>query len=286
MWALETEKLSYTHSKNTPFAKQALSEITFKIPSGQFAAIIGATGSGKTTLVQHFNGLIPPQQGTLRVLGIDCSNKKQRLKLWRQVGLVFQYPEQQIFEDTVYNEMSFGLKNLELSPKDIDKRVHESLEYVGLSPTVLQESPLGLSGGLKRRIAIASVLAMQPKILILDEPTAGLEPMAKRAFLNTIKELQAEEKLTVIMITHSMEEAATFADQLVVLNKGKIALEGSPEVIYSRADELTTIGLTVPVEVQVLLRLKERGIPVRTNVLTPEKAVQEIIRKAWRLPSL
>ncbi|MEG6616926.1 energy-coupling factor transporter ATPase [Peptococcaceae bacterium 1198_IL3148] len=272
------EKLSYTHSQGTPFAKRALDDISIAIPAGQFLCIIGTTGSGKTTLVQHFNGLLAPQQGKLQILGVDCGNKKQRLQLWRQVGLVFQYPEHQLFEDTVYNEIAYGLKNLALPHQQIDQRVHRSLDYVGLPPAILEESPLSLSGGLKRRVAIASVLAMQPKILILDEPTAGLEPAAKRTFFNNIKQLQRATQGTIIMITHSMEDAATVADRLVVLDRGKIVMEGTPETVYSRIDELTAIGLTAPVEVQVLKHLKAKGIPVRTNILTPEKAVQEIVK--------
>ncbi|WP_031517160.1 energy-coupling factor transporter ATPase [Desulfofalx alkaliphila] len=278
MWAIELHKVSYTHNASTPFETKALVDISLKIAQGQTVGIIGPTGSGKSTLIQHFNGLLAPQQGTVKVLGLDAADKKIRKQLWRKVGLVFQYPEQQLFEESVYKDIAFGPKNLGLPDSEIEKRVYESIDIVGIDKGLLDMPPLTLSGGMRRRVAIAGVMSMQPQILVLDEPTAGMDPQFKRQFLHTLKKLTAQRNITIIIVTHSMEEAAEITEQLIVLNKGKIEMQGSPREVFKQADRLIEMGLTVPFEVNVMLKLQQRGLDVPNDVLGIDEAVNEILK--------
>ncbi|MBO8136854.1 MAG: energy-coupling factor transporter ATPase [Desulfotomaculum sp.] len=278
MWAVEVKSLSYIHSMGTPFAKQALKDVSLNIAQGQIVGIIGPTGSGKSTLVQHFNGLLAPQKGSVNVLGRSTADKAVRMNLWKEVGLVFQYPEQQLFEETVYDDIAFGPKNLGLNEIEVKKRVIKALDDIGLPEEILSRSPQSLSGGMKRRVAIAGILAMQPKILVLDEPTAGLDPAAKSRFLNLIRKLQQSTGITVILVTHSIDDAAELAHWLVVMDRGRIALQGKPKDIFKQPERLIQIGLNVPVEIEVTRKLFEMGIPVRTDVLGLNEAVEEIAR--------
>ncbi|MGG1443107.1 energy-coupling factor transporter ATPase [Brevibacillus laterosporus] len=254
------ENVTYLYGKGTPFEKEALSHISFTIPSGSFVGIIGQTGSGKSTLIQHLNGLIKPSEGTVRVgeMVVTPTTKKTR-NLRRQVGLVFQYPEHQLFEETVLKDVMYGPLNYELPEQMAYQRAKESLEIVGLSfDEVKDRSPFHLSGGQMRRVAIAGVLAMQPKVLVLDEPTAGLDPAGRKAILEGIFQIHREQKLTTLLVTHSMEEAARYADYLLVLAKGKIAMEGTPADIFKEQAALQELALDVPETVSFLHRLNEK----------------------------
>ncbi|PPA81379.1 energy-coupling factor transporter ATPase [Brevibacillus laterosporus] len=254
------ENVTYLYGKGTPFEKEALSHISFTIPSGSFVGIIGQTGSGKSTLIQHLNGLIKPSEGTVRIgeMVVTPTTKKTR-NLRRQVGLVFQYPEHQLFEETVLKDVMYGPLNYELPEQMAYQRAKESLEIVGLSfDEVKDRSPFHLSGGQMRRVAIAGVLAMQPKVLVLDEPTAGLDPAGRKAILEGIFQIHREQKLTTLLVTHSMEEAARYADYLLVLAKGKIAMEGTPADIFKEQAALQELALDVPETVSFLHRLNEK----------------------------
>lgn len=276
---IESVGLCFTYHRETPLAKKALENISLHIEEGEFVSVIGATGSGKSTLIQHFNGLLAPQQGSLKVLGQDCHNATVRTKLWRQVGLVFQYPDHQLFEETVYREIAYGLNNLGVPSEKINALVLDAINIVGLDEALLDFCPLALSGGQKRKVALASILAMQPKVLILDEPTAGIEPVAKEKLLHNLKDIQ-QTGTTIMMITHSLEEAAR-ADRLLVLHQGKLVLDDVPQQIFAQKDLLESLGLAVPTEVEVLHRLNQLGIPVPVNVVGVPQAVEQII-KAYR----
>ncbi|MTI80767.1 MAG: energy-coupling factor transporter ATPase [Firmicutes bacterium] len=278
MWAVEVENLFYTHAPGTPYEHTALKGVSLKVGRGRIAAIIGPTGSGKSTLIQHFNGLLAPQRGSVKIFGKSASDKAVRKSLWKSVGLVFQYPEKQLFEETVYDDIAFGPKNLGLNKQQIQGRVIKALDFTNLSQEILTRSPHVLSGGMKRRTAIAGILAMKPEILVLDEPTAGMDPDTKKSFLANIKKLQQSNTITIIMVTHSMEDAALIADELLVINKGEIILNGTPREIFTQAEQLTNIGLDVPVEVALMIKLQRRGIPVSTSVLGVNEAVAEICR--------
>lgn len=277
MPVIESVDLCYTYHQGTPLAKKALEHISLRIEAGEFISIIGATGSGKSTLIQHFNGLLTPQGGTLKVLGQDCHQAQVRRELWRQVGLVFQYPDHQLFEETVYQEIAYGLHNLGIPSQEIKPRILAAISQVGLNERLLNCTPMALSGGQKRKVALASMLAMQPKILILDEPTAGIEPVAKEHLLHQLREMQRQTQTTVLMISHSLEEAA-IADRLLVLHQGKLVLDGFPQQIFAQGDLLESLGLAVPVEVEVLHRLHQLGIPVSVGVVGLQQAVEQIIK--------
>lgn len=277
MWAIELNNVSYTYNAGTPLAQTALANISVNIAVGSFTSIIGATGSGKSTLIQLFNGILTPNKGTIKVLGKAITDKKARSQLWRQVGLVFQYPEQQLFEATVYDELAFGLQNLGLNEQEIKARIKTTLKQLALPEQILTKSPFSLSGGIKRRVAIASILAMQPKILVLDEPTAGLEPSFKKKLFAEIKALQKKNNLTVILVTHNMEDAARLSDQVIVLNKGELYCQGTPREVFGRED-LIKINLSLPIEVEIMQKLKKRGLPVRTDVCGLDEAANEITK--------
>lgn len=255
----------------------SLDSISLDIEKGVFLAIIGPTGSGKSTLVRHFNGLLTPDGGRLRVCGIDTSDKKGRRELWRRVGLVFQQPEQQLFEETVFDDVAFGPRNMGFDEAEVKKRVDEALRLVGLDPLEAGGmSPFRLSGGMRRKAAIAGVLALKPQVLILDEPTSGLDPRGRRQLMDHVDEFRRKEGATIILVTHDMEEVALMAEQVAVLDRGRLVMEGSPREIFNRAAELTALGLDVPAPARLMHKLRSLGKPVRTDVLTAAEAEDEI----------
>lgn len=274
---IKTENLTYTYSVGTPFEKVAVDNVSLEIEEGELVGIIGHTGSGKSTLIQHFNGLVKPTLGKIFIDGQDIWDKGCKLRDIRfKVGLVFQYPEYQIFEETVYKDIAFGPKNMGLDDAEIERRINEISELVGLKKENLQKSPFELSGGQKRRVAIAGVMAMEPKVLILDEPTAGLDPKGRDIILGQIKEYHQQTKSTVLLVSHSMEDVAKFASKILVMNKAKIFCYDTPPAVFKRADELTEIGLSVPQITRVFSRLKQMGIDIRTDVYTTDFAVKTI----------
>ncbi|MGN0586555.1 MAG: energy-coupling factor transporter ATPase [Oscillospiraceae bacterium] len=277
MSIIKTENLTYTYSIGTPFEKTAVDNINIDIEEGELVGIIGHTGSGKSTFIQHLNGLVKPTSGKVYIDGQDIWSKDVNIRDIRfKVGLVFQYPEYQIFEETVYKDIAFGPKNMGLDEQEIDRRVNEISELIGISKSSLQKSPFELSGGQKRRVAIAGVMAMQPKVLILDEPTAGLDPKGRDVILNQIKEYHRQTKSTVLLVSHSMEDVARFASKILVMNKAQIFCYDTPPNVFKRADELTSIGLSVPQITRVFCRLKQMGADIRTDVYTTEFAVKTI----------
>lgn len=277
MSIIKTENLTYTYSIGTPFEKTAVDNINLEIDEGELVGIIGHTGSGKSTFIQHLNGLVKPTSGKVYIDGQDIWSKDVSIRDVRfKVGLVFQYPEYQIFEETVYKDIAFGPKNMGLDEQEIDRRVNEIAELIGIKKSSLQKSPFELSGGQKRRVAIAGVMAMQPKVLILDEPTAGLDPKGRDVILNQIKEYHRQTKSTVLLVSHSMEDVAKFASRILVMNKAQIFCYDTPPNVFKRADELTAIGLSVPQITRVFCRLKQLGVDIRTDVYTTEFAVKTI----------
>ena len=278
MAVIETKNLNYVYSVGTPFVKAALNDVNISIEQGDFVAIIGHTGSGKSTLVQHFNGLVKPTSGQILVDGEDIwANPKDIKKLRFKVGLVFQYPEYQLFDETVEKDIAFGPKNMGLSDDEIKSRVKYAAEIVGLSDKLLSKSPFDLSGGEKRRAALAGVLAMNPKVLILDEPTAGLDPIGRDSILDRIKQYRKESGSTILLVSHSMEDVAKVADKVLVMNESRVAMYGTVDEVYSRCDELQAIGLNVPYITRVFMGLKARGIDVPNNIYTVEKAKQVLV---------
>ena len=275
------EKLNFLYSVGTPFESAAIKDIDFTAEKGDVIGIIGHTGSGKSTLIQHFNGLLEPTDGKIIIDGNDIWTKENRKKIRNvrfAVGLCFQYPEYQIFEDTVFNEIAFGPRQMELDKEEIKKRVYESMKFLGLKKELESVSPFDLSGGQKRRVAIASIIAMQPEVLILDEPCAGLDPHGRDTILKLIKEYQRQQGNTVIFVSHSMEDVAKIANRVLVLNKGRIQYYGSVNEVYSHSAELKEIGLNVPEITEVFLKLKEKGIDCKTEIFTVEQAVAEFNR--------
>ena len=269
---IQTENLTHVYSEGTPFENVAIHEVNFKLERGEFLGIIGHTGSGKSTFIQHLNGLIKPSSGKVLVDGRDINETKEILRAVRfRVGLVFQYPEYQLFEDTVYKDIAFGPKNMKLSENEIRERVHEAASFVGVPEELLEKSPFELSGGQKRRAAIAGVVAMRPDVLILDEPTAGLDPRGSDSIIANIRHYHEAVNSTVIMVTHSMEEIARNVDRIVVFSGGKIAMEGTPKQIFSHSGELSEMGLSIPDVTKIALRLQELGVPVPPDVFTVEQ---------------
>ena len=275
------EKLNFLYSVGTPFESAAIKDIDFTAEKGDIIGIIGHTGSGKSTLIQHFNGLLEPTDGKIFIEGNDIWTKENRKKIRNlrfAVGLCFQYPEYQIFEDNVFNEIAFGPKQMELDKEEIKKRVYESMEFLGLKRELESVSPFDLSGGQKRRVAIASIIAMRPEVLILDEPCAGLDPNGRDTILKLIKEYQRKQGNTVIFVSHSMEDVAKIANRVLVLNKGKVQYFGTVNEVYSHSAELKEIGLNVPEITEVFLKLKDMGIDCKTDIFTVEQAVAEFNR--------
>jgi len=276
---MKITNLNYIYNPNTPFEKKALDNISLEITKGEFIGLIGHTGSGKSTLVQHLNGLIKPSSGDVIIEGVNITDKDANLKEIRQkVGLVFQYPEHQLFEETVYRDIAFGPKNLGLEDDKIHSRVKEAMELVGLDFEELKgRSPFELSGGQKRRVAIAGVIAMKPKILILDEPTAGLDPRGRDDILNEIQKLYEKEDMTIILVSHSMEDVAKLVNRIVVMHRGKIAMDGKTREIFASADELKQLGLGIPQITEFMKTYKKSGKDVNETILTVAEAKEEIL---------
>jgi len=285
MAILECENLTHLYSVGTPFETSAVKGVDFSCKKGEIIGVIGHTGSGKSTLIQHLNGLLEPDSGTVKLKGDDIWSKENRKNIRNvrfAVGLCFQYPEYQIFEETVFKEIAFGPKQMELDDDEIAKRVHESMEYVGLSSEFEKKSPFDLSGGQKRRVAIASIIAMKPDVLILDEPCAGLDPKGRDRILDLITSYQKNEGNTVIFVSHSMEDIAKLADRVLVMNNGEVAMFGTVSEVYSRASELKEMGLNVPEITEVFLKLKAMGIDCKTDIYTLEQAKEEYFRLTQR----
>lgn len=275
---LEVRNLDYIYSAGTPFEHKALDNVSFALEPGEFVGIIGHTGSGKSTLMQQMNGLLKPTSGQVLLDGVDIwSDKKLTRQARFRVGLVFQYPEYQLFEETVYRDIAFGPKNMGLEEKEVDRRVREAAGFVGMTEAQLEVSPFDLSGGQKRRVAIAGVIAMEPEVLILDEPTAGLDPVGRAEILGNIEAYRQAKNATIMMVSHSMEDVARLTDRLLVMNGSRLAMDGTPSEVFSRAQELLAMGLNIPQVTQVFLKLKALGLDVK-SVYTMEQAVAEIAR--------
>ena len=271
------ENLSYTYMKGTPFEKEALKNINLKIDSGEFAGIIGHTGSGKSTLIQHFNGLLKPTSGRVYINGADVSGSNLK-ELRKQVGIVFQYPEHQLFEETVYKDIAFGLVKQGIDAREVEKRVKDSASAVGLPEGAMEKSPFELSGGQKRRAAIAGILAMNPSILVLDEPTAGLDPRGRDEIFGFISKLHRERKITVILVSHSMEDIARLANRVIVMNKGAIDMDGLPGDVFKDVDRLEKIGLSAPQVTYLMKKLKKVLPGINDDVFLVSDAKKEIMK--------
>lgn len=272
---LEIKNLSHVYSAGTPFEHIALQDVSFSINRGEFVGIIGHTGSGKSTLIQHLNGLLKPTSGQILLDGEDIwSNKKLTRQARFRVGLVFQYPEYQLFEETVYRDIAFGPKNMGLKADEVDRRVREAASFVGLTDAQLQVSPFELSGGQKRRVAIAGVIAMEPDVLILDEPTAGLDPIGREEILSNIQSYREKKNAAIIMVSHSMSDVARITDRLLVMNSAHLAMDGSPDQVFTRSTELLEMGLDIPDVTRVFMRLRQLGMPVSV-VYSVEQAVSQ-----------
>lgn len=273
---LEVRDLNYIYSMGTPFQHQALDSVSFSVEPGEFIGVIGHTGSGKSTLMQQMNGLLKPTSGQVLLDGQDIwSDKKLTRQARFRVGLVFQYPEYQLFEETVYKDIAFGPKNMGLSSEEIDRRVREAAGFVGLTEQQLEVSPFDLSGGQKRRVAIAGVIAMEPEVLILDEPTAGLDPVGRAGILKNIDDYRTAKNATIMMVSHSMEDVARMTDRLLVMNGSRLAMDGTPEQVFTHARELQDMGLAIPQVTRIFLKLRELGMDVE-NVYTIDQAVAQL----------
>ena len=278
MAVLKAENIKLVYGAGTSFKKTALSDVSFEIESGEFVGVIGHTGSGKSTLVQLLNGLLKPTEGKIYLNGKDIWEEPKKIRQVRfKVGMVFQYPEYQLFEETVYKDISYGPKNMGLTAEDIDKKVRAAAEFVGLKKELLEKSPFDLSGGEKRRAAIAGVIAMDPDVLILDEPTAGLDPLGRDALLSQIKSYHEVRKNTVLLVSHSMEDIARISDRILVMDHGRKMMLDSAENVFARGRELEKMGLRVPQVTKIMMMLREKGVPVNTNILTVEQAFNEIV---------
>ena len=271
--------MTHTYSAGTPFQRSAVEDMSLSVMDGEFLGIIGHTGSGKSTLIQHLNGLLKPTSGRILLQGKDIWADPKKIRDVRfQVGLVFQYPEYQLFEETVYKDIAFGPKNMGLDEADIDRRVRSAAAFVGLTEAMLDKSPFELSGGQKRRVAIAGVIAMEPKVLVLDEPTAGLDPRGRDDILARIQDYHRAKNASVVLVSHSMEEIARNVDRIVVLSDSHVFMEGTPRQVFARADELEQVGLDIPQVTKVALTLRRRGLPVDTAVYTVEALRDALLR--------
>jgi energy-coupling factor transport system ATP-binding protein len=277
-YAISFQKVSYLYGKGTPFCKKALDGVELNIKAGVITGIVGHTGSGKSTLLQMMNGLLSPEQGQVLLFGKRVGSKELSLrKAAFTAGLVFQYPEYQLFEETVYKDIAYGPKNMGLPEEEIKERVREAMRFVGLSEELLEISPFDLSGGQKRRVAIAGILAMRPEILVLDEPAAGLDPKGRADIFGNIYNYQKRTGTTVIIVSHSMEDMARYADELVVMHEGRVLLHDETEKVFSKGDLLCSIGLGLPGITPVMQRLRALGMPVREDVFTVEEAVKTLL---------
>ena len=278
--SIKIENLTHVYMPKSPFEKKALDNVNLVIEDGEFLALIGHTGSGKSTLIQHLNGLLEPTSGRILVDDIDITNKEAKLtEIRKKIGLVFQYPEYQLFEETIEKDIAFGPNNLELSSEEVSRRVKKSMEMVGLDyETYKNVSPFDLSGGQKRRVAIAGVIAMEPKVLLLDEPTAGLDPQGRDDILEQIKLLHEKYKMTIVLVSHSMEDVGKLAQRIVVMNKGKVELLGKPSEVFKEVETLEKIGLAVPQVTYLMRVLRERGFDVSDEIFTVEKGTEAILK--------
>lgn len=266
---IRVENLTHTYGQDTPFCRSAVDGVNLEILEGEFLGIIGHTGSGKSTLIQHLNGLLKPTSGAVYLGDRDIWADPKKIRDVRfQVGLVFQYPEYQLFEETVYKDIAFGPKNMGLDEKEIDRRVRDAAVFAGLGEDLLEKSPFELSGGQKRRVAIAGVIAMEPKVLILDEPSAGLDPAGRKSLLQNIRDYHRQKGTTVVMVSHSMDEIAENVDRIIVLANAGVVMSGTPHEVFSRAEELTAVGLNVPQVTQVAVALRQRGVNIDSAVYT------------------
>lgn len=277
--SIQLNHLTHVYNEGTTFEKVALNDVTLEIQTGEFIGLIGHTGSGKSTLIQHLNGIISPSSGEILLDGENIHKDKAKLKeVRRRIGLAFQYPEYQLFEMTVYKDVAFGPTNLGLSAEQIHENVVAALNIVGIDETFYEKSPFELSGGQKRRVAIAGVLAMNPEVLILDEPTAALDPYGRDEILSIMEDLHRKKNITILLVSHSMDEVARFAQRIIVMDKGEILMDGTPADIFRRHKELEEIGLAEPQAMYIMKELKEYGLPVDTEIFTPQEAVKEINR--------
>lgn len=277
--SIKVEQLTHIYGQGTAFEQYALKDVSFEIPDGQFVGLIGHTGSGKSTLIQHLNGLIRPTSGIIRFHGTDIYSEGYSLKELRsKVGLVFQYPEHQLFEVDVFSDVCYGPRNLGLGEEEIKARAEEALRQVGLEERYWEQSPFELSGGQKRRVAIAGVLAMRPEVLILDEPTAGLDPRGRDEILDQIEKLHKERGMTIILVSHSMEDIARYADRLMVMSHGEKVFDGTPRDVFEHYKELETIGLAAPQVTYITHALKEHGVPIEDHITTVKEARDAILR--------
>ena len=283
MSLIEINNLTHIYSEGLPFEKKAVDDISLKVEENEFIGLIGHTGSGKSTFIQHLNGLLKPSSGEIIIDGTRVDKSGANLTdLRKKVGLVFQYPEYQLFEETIERDITFGPKNLDISDEEVQERVKSSMESVGLDyKTYKDKSPFELSGGLKRRVAIAGVLAMEPKVLILDEPTAGLDPRGRDEILSEIKSIHEKRKMTVILVSHSMEDVAKIAERIVVLDKGKVFLDGEPRDIFREEDKLLGVGLGIPQITSLMRTLKKKGLDINEDAITVEEA-KESLKKYLR----
>ena len=283
MSEITLQNVSYFHGKDTPYEIKALDDINSKIERGKITGIIGHTGSGKSTLIQLFNGILKPYEGKVLLDGNDIWDKskdakKETRKICFRVGLVMQYPEYQLFEETIYEDIAYGPKNMKLSKEEIDERVREAVKFVGLDENLLDKSPFDLSGGQKRRAAIAGIIAMRPDVLVLDEPAAGLDPRGKASIFENIKSYQEKSGNTVVIVSHSMEDMARYCDRLIVIANGTIVIEGESREVFSSAKQLSEVGLDIPQITKLMIRLKEMGIDVDPSVYTVDEAFEQIIK--------
>ena len=279
MAVLEVRHLTHLYGAKTPNPVYAVKDVSLRIESGELLGVIGHTGSGKSTLIQHFNALLTPTEGEVLLDGESIFKDKQTMRAARfRVGMCFQYPEYQLFEETVYKDIAFGPKNMQLDTAEIERRVHRAAQFVGLPEALLEKSPFDLSGGEKRRAAIAGVMAMEPEILVLDEPTAGLDPKGRETILTLIENYRRETGRTVIFVSHSMEDVARLATKALVMNKAEAAFYGTVDEVFSKGEQLVSMGLDVPAVTRVFLSLRQRGVPVRTDVYTVEQGKAEFLR--------
>lgn len=277
--SIKIENLTHIYMKGTPFEKKAIDDVNLEIKDGEFVALIGHTGSGKSTLIQHINGLLKPHEGKIIIDGVDITSKEVKMsEIRKKVGLVFQYPEYQIFEETIEKDIAFGPINLGLSEEEVSKRIKRAMNIVGLDyDTYKDKSPFDLSGGQKRRVAIAGVVAMEPNILILDEPTAGLDPKGRDDILGNIKDLHTEYNMTIILVSHSMEDVAKLASRILVMHNGKCILDGAPAKVFKEIDTLEEVGLAVPQVTYLVKKLKEKGFNISEDIFTVQQAKKALL---------
>ena len=277
MAVITVENLTHTYSIGTPFEQTAIRDISVTLTQGESIFVLGHTGSGKSTFVQHLNALLQPTRGQVKIDGEDINKDKiSRRDVKRRVGLVFQYPEYQLFEETVAADIAFGPKNMKLSKEEIDERVREAAGFVGVEESLFSRSPLELSGGQKRRVAIAGVIAMRPEVLILDEPTAGLDPVGSRTIMENIRDYRQKSGATVLVVSHSMDDAARYCERLIVFDHGTIRMDGTPEQVFGRTEELMEIGLNVPKAAEIAAALRKRGIQLEGPVFTHEQLLRAL----------